>query len=35
MAPEKCVYSLFSNNRKAGEKGKKCYNNEFLNLKLY
>ncbi len=23
MAPEKCLYSIFSNNKKAGEKGKK------------
>ena len=35
MAPEKCLYSIFSNNRKAGEKGKKGFNKELLNLKLY
>ena len=35
MAPEKCVYSIFSNNKKAGEKGKKGFNNEKLNLMLY
>jgi len=35
MAPGKCIYSIFSNNRKAGDKGKKGYNNEFINLKLY
>ena len=35
MAPNKCVYSIFSNNRKAGEKGKKGFNNEKLNLNLY
>ena len=35
MEPNKCVYSIFSNNRKAGEKGKKGFNNEKLNLNLY
>ena len=35
MAPEKCVYSIFFNNRKAGDKGKRGFNNEFINLKLY
>ena len=34
MAPEKCIYSIFSNNWKASDKGKKGYKNEFINLKL-
>ena len=35
MAPEKCAYSIFSNNRKAGEKGTKGHNKEKLTLKIY
>ena len=35
MAPHKCVYSIFSQNKKAGEKGKKGFNNENLNIKIY
>ena len=35
MAPEKCAYSIFSNNRKAGEKGTKGHNKEKLTLNLY
>ena len=34
MSPNKCVYSIFSNNRKAGEKEKKGFNNEYFNLNL-
>ena len=34
MAPDKCLYSVFSNNRKAGEKGKKGHNIEKITLKL-
>ena len=35
MAPEKCLYSIFSKNKKAGDKGKKVFNNEIINLQLY
>ena len=35
MAPHKCMYSIFSQNKKAGEKGKKGFNNENLNIKIY
>ena len=34
LAPTKCSYAIFSKNYKAGEKGKKGYNNEKLELKL-
>jgi hypothetical protein len=35
MAPDKCVQSIFSLNKKAGEKGKKGFNNEKLSIKIY
>ena len=35
MAPEKCLYSIFSKNKKAGDKGKKVFNNQIINLQLY
>ena len=35
MAPEKCSYSIFSKNFKAGDSGKKGYDNENLQIRLY
>ena len=35
MAPDKCVQSIFSLNKKADEKGKKGFNNEKLSIKIY
>ena len=35
MAPNKCFYSIFSNNHKAGELGTKGFNNEKMDLVMY